>query len=284
MLPHLLTLLTLSIGHSSFFIIPFKPEQSETLKAATVSIVNHYFADSHWRTRFFVQSEKPDYELEDIMSDVIIESKDALPLDINTNTFPDRFCKVFFLDSFKSLLNIDSKTKTPHSYFSNFCRYRLIVLRLTDKSKIYYEEMFDIFERFYLEYSLVNVNILIEPIKDTVLLYTYLPFGRHHCKPPYFPIKVDEFDVERSLFPNIEMHYKHKGINLFSCTLRIAVLEFAPIIFFNNKSLTGIEGNIVSTLAEVRNFKLNITKLNLEEENSLSIAENMVIFNTIFYF
>lgn len=254
----LLIALLVPCGETSKSLIIPTDTGNEIFKAATVFLVNKYFAQNdNWRTRFIIRTEKPDFELQEFMSEILMKTNAKLVYDININTYPDNYCRVFFVDSSESL---DSFIIHTNNLYVSFCQYRLIVLKVTDKSKNYYDEMLEIVRRFFTKFSLVDVNILIEPIPGSIFLYTYFPYSEQHCRPPYYPVKIDEFDTNRRIFPNVQYHYVDKTKDFFSCVLNVGFpIRYSPMVFFNGTEIWGIEGEMVSLIAERKNFKMNLT-------------------------
>lgn len=156
---------------------------------------------------------------------------------------------------------------------TTLCPIRLVVLRITDKSKNYYDEMFKLVQFFNMK-SVLYVNILIEPIPGNVLLFSYNAYGRCHCGYPFYPIKIDEFNKDKLIFPKIESHYDEKTLDFHSCELRVGVLNVFPsILKISDNEITGLEGSMLSLIAKTRNFKMNFTFLGQDKEDHDYITE-----------
>lgn len=123
------------------------------------------------------------------------------------------------------------------------------------------------------------MNILIEPIPGKVFLYTYFPYGKSHCGPPFYPIKIDEFNVKNASFPKIARHYAEKTDNFHGCKLRVGVLNFyAPILRIRGNKLYGLEGSMLALLANIRNFTMNFTYLGEESYEYIEQTDHLVSF------
>lgn len=107
---------------------------------------------------------------------------------------------------------------------------------------------------------IVNVQVVtnINETNGEVSLQTYFPFTKDFCGQVH-PVTWNTFKNGTFLVQN--EHFPQKILNLFKCTLNVAIFNAAPYMIVTNNSgvieAEGVDGKLLMTLSEKLNFSLN---------------------------
>lgn len=123
--------------------------------------------------------------------------------------------------------------------------------------------------------TLVFTYILIQPLENSVLMYTSNPIGFHNCQGSSFLNKIDEFTIKNKDFMNKQEHYNfNRYETFFKCPMRISIFPYYPPLFFEQDGkFVGMEKSMMDLISEKLDFQINYTKfpLFLKDQNNNSI-------------
>lgn len=144
----------------------------------------------------------------------------------------------------------------------NYRGYYIIVFQFY-KDEIDLKKAFqDLFNMYILNAQILVLN---KENLEEVLIYTYFPFEENNCErinPIIWNVfKNGNFTKKKIAFPN-------KLANMNECKIKIAVFNRPPFTIFktvNNKTtISGIEGNFLTSLSKTLNFTLQIRLMTIE--------------------
>lgn len=196
---------------------------------------------------------------------------------------------VFFIDNYESFRSLFGAMKPENFEYQG---YYLVVI--TDYYKSQLSGVKSILSDFW-NIFIVNVNILTKSEDGrSAQLYTYFPYTESFCS-KVKPILWNRFEnggflIESEWFPN-------KMENLFNCSLKVVSFNIPPMMMIElrpdgNHVYKGVDGELLFTLAERMNFRINLTFMAddslkwgaLFENGTSRGAMKMVSFVFLFYF
>ncbi|XP_065365315.1 uncharacterized protein LOC135958339 [Calliphora vicina] len=169
---------------------------------------------------------------------------------------------IWFLDSFTSYRNFEQDLLDPNSYYHRN-GFFLFVYTGTEHERL--NNIKEIFRRLFNVYC-TNVNVMLM-VGRSPYLYTYFPFAKNKCHSamPEFYISFRDIQKNFSAFEVKKIIFPSKVDNMHGCELAVATWHYPPYIYVDKdpKSgeitrLHGIEGLLLSLLAEMMNFKIRI--------------------------
>ncbi|KMZ08645.1 uncharacterized protein LOC6725393 [Drosophila simulans] len=171
---------------------------------------------------------------------------------------------IWFLDSLRSYFRLEMYLNQLGSPYKRNGFFLVVYTGLEDQPM----ESLKIMFRRLLNMYVLNVNVFLQR-DETVHLYTYYPYGPHHCQsslPVYYtafqdlPAPATGFGLTKPLFPS-------KLANMHGCELVVATFEHRPYVIIEDdpktpggRSIRGIEGLIFRSLAERMNFTIKIVE------------------------
>ncbi|EDX02338.1 uncharacterized protein LOC6525395 [Drosophila yakuba] len=169
---------------------------------------------------------------------------------------------IWFLDSLRSYFRLEMYLNQLGSPYKRNGFFLVVYTGLEEQPV----ESLKIMFRRLLNIYVINVIVFLQR-DDTVHLYTYYPYGPHHCQsslPVYYtafqdlPAPATGFGLTKPLFPS-------KLGNLHGCQLVVATFEHRPYVHIEDDPKTpggriilGIEGLIFRSLAERMNFTVKL--------------------------
>lgn len=112
----------------------------------------------------------------------------------------------------------------------------------------------------WLKFTL-NVHVLTIALNDDVHLNTFFPYAKDWCGQVH-PVVWNVYRNETFIMQR--EHFPQKNVNLYQCSLRVAVFNAPPymLVFLSENGtidVDGADGNMLETLAEQLNFVINYT-------------------------
>ncbi|KAM7348599.1 uncharacterized protein ACRADG_007876 [Cochliomyia hominivorax] len=169
---------------------------------------------------------------------------------------------IWFLDSLTSYLKFENFLLKSNL---NFQRNGYFLLIYTGEENKSLSNMRVIFHRLFNLYC-INVNILLM-IDNTAKLYTYFPFKNEKCHFSKPELNISFRNIEKN-FTNYKVKrkiFENKLDNMHGCELTVATFPDAPYVMIdkdpesgNLTRLHGIEGSLLSLMAESMNFKIKL--------------------------
>lgn len=102
---------------------------------------------------------------------------------------------------------------------------------------------------------ILDVNVLVEDRVGIVKLYTYFPFTQKGCRDttPVIHNRFinGHFELSKITFPS-------KASNLWGCPVKFIAPHLPPYIAINRDRVSGVNVDILDSLAEKMNFTLEI--------------------------
>ncbi|XP_061397721.1 uncharacterized protein LOC133333420, partial [Musca vetustissima] len=187
-------------------------------------------------------------------------------------SYANREKSIWFLDSLEAYNKFERDlldTKQHHHRSGYF------ILVYTGKEADRLGNIKEMFKRLFSLY-VTNVNVMLMMGKYPYL-YTYFPFAPNKChssSPSYFASfqgveKNPNFTLGKNLFPT-------KVENMHGCSLSVITWTYLPYIVVERNeetgeliSLHGIEGSVISLLAERMNFTIEIKQPNTNDRGDI---------------
>ncbi|XP_037932776.1 uncharacterized protein LOC119667545 [Teleopsis dalmanni] len=168
---------------------------------------------------------------------------------------------IWLIDSLKAFNQLEDTLQRTHNYFQ---RNGLFTIIYTGSELERYRNIRKMFRRLFYIY-VTNINILILT-KKTVEVYTYFPFNSKVCHSSVPELYVTfEGILERENFRLPKKYFPDKLLNMHGCQLVVTTWHDPPFVFIDyfNKSgnilrIHGIEGNLLTFIAEKLNFTIRI--------------------------
>lgn len=163
---------------------------------------------------------------------------------------------VFFVDNYESFRNLFGKLQPENFEFQG---YYVVVITEYYKSQLsgvksILTDLWNIF--------IVNVNIFVKSEDGRLAqIYTYFPYSESFCA-KVKPILWNQF--ENGSFINKSDWFPNKMENLYNCSLKVVSFNIQPMMMIElhsdgNHVYKGIDGELLFTLAERMNFRINLT-------------------------
>ncbi|XP_073829015.1 uncharacterized protein [Musca autumnalis] len=220
----------------------------------------------HPQIRYQVEGElyPKDMSEENMSSDELLERF--------YKSYANREKSIWFLDSLEGYLKFERDLLDPKHHYH---RSGYFVLVYTGKEADRLNNIKEMFRRLFSIY-VTNVNVMLM-VGKYPYLYTYFPFTPNKChssNPSYFASfkgieKNANFTLGKSLFPT-------KVENMHGCTLTILTWTYLPYIVVERNeetgeliSLHGIEGSVISVLAERMNFTIRVKEPNPKDRGDI---------------
>lgn len=135
----------------------------------------------------------------------------------------------------------------------DYSGYYLIVLTPLTSKSAQYEMASKILQDCWSK-AIINVNLLMQDLQSTPIMYTYFPFAESHCE-QVIPVVLRRFTGNESppqLFVN-------KVKNMHKCKVRTIISGFQPFLMFSFNELGeysagGVDVNFLRSLSERMNF------------------------------
>lgn len=168
-------------------------------------------------------------------------------------------CNVFIIESYREFFEIYLKV-TPDVF--RFNGYYVVTLVNGFISEV--EEIFKLMWKI----QIFNVIVIFEVKNESVLVQTFKPFHDKNCADTS-PVLVNEF-TNGKFVSNVDNLFAEKMKNMHKCHVRLAVAnDMPPFVHLNllkngSSTLAGHSINLINTLSERLNFRINFTFIGAE--------------------
>ncbi|XP_029711599.2 uncharacterized protein LOC115256781 [Aedes albopictus] len=152
---------------------------------------------------------------------------------------------VFIFQHYESLKNFIPQMESTK--FDLFGYYTFVINTVTDS------QIFDTFNTFWKLKIIRTVLVVVND--DHPDLYFYTPYSRSSCGSP---------TIHHTRDPSTAQLFMQRLNNFYNCSLRLGTFQTPPFVRINsaepNRSATvsGFEGDLVTTLSGQLNFQLNV--------------------------
>lgn len=173
---------------------------------------------------------------------------------------------VLFIGQVKSFIKCFEKILTKEKFENQGI---LVLVFFEEKSEISEEKLENekvlqkVFEVMWAR-RIANVEIVLGHGRETVSVYSFLPFADKNCS-KVTPVLIKQYK-RNEILENLENFHSHKFKNLQSCPIRAGVTQNKPYIFKKESkgkiSLSGREIELVKELSRVLNFKADFKYVN----------------------
>uniref|UniRef100_A0A1I8PUX0 Putative ionotropic receptor ligand binding domain-containing protein n=1 Tax=Stomoxys calcitrans TaxID=35570 RepID=A0A1I8PUX0_STOCA len=185
--------------------------------------------------------------------------------------YANRETCVWFLDSLESYNKLEEGLLDESRHYQRHGYFLLVYTGLQVERMNHVRE---IFHRLFYIY-VINVNILMM-IGKHAYLYTYFPFSPNQCHASQPELYVSFSDIEGENFTINKTLYPNKVRNMHRCPLTIVTWNLPPFIFVEKDketgdliSLFGIEGSMITLLAELMNFTIKVVEPKPRERGNI---------------
>jgi hypothetical protein len=233
-------------------------KSSENLSNAVVEILAKFWSNKQFAVNFLVPPEENrNFKFGDFIDDVARKSfvtQKIYSVDVSKFKLKNpKRSSLFLIERFEDF------RKLCRSMNSNVFLFRGLFLIVLVGGEI--PEIRQIFELLW-QLQIYNVSVMFEDENGEVLVKTFMPFTEFNCSDTS-PVLINSFSNGKFL-NTTENFFPFKLQNLHNCPLRIATSNnaepyiFAELLPTGNFSLTGRDFNLISTLSESLNFKIEI--------------------------
>lgn len=229
----------------------------EKLSSAVVEVFAKFWSKRQFSVNFLIPEAKESFVFGDFMGKVLKKSfltQKIFTMDNESvKTGGQKRCSLFLVESFEDFLNIYASLSPKFYLFRGF--YLIVSINRE------IPELQTIFELMW-KLQIFNVNFMFEDENEKVLVKSFMPFDSQNCNNT-MPVLINTFDGEE-FTKSVSEFYPEKMKKLHNCPLRFATSNnaepyiFAKLLPNGSYSLRGRDYNLMKTLSESLNFKIDL--------------------------
>ena len=229
----------------------------DNLSAAVAEVFAKFWSKRQFSVNFLSPEAKDNLVFGDFIGKVLktsFQTQKIFTMDNESaKTGGQKRCSLFLVESFEDFLNIYA------SITSKFYLFRGFYLIVSINGEI--PELQRIFELMW-KLQIFNVNFMFEDESEKVVVKSFMPFDSQNCN-NMAPVIINTFEG-REFTKGVSEFYPEKMKKLYNCPLRFATSNnaepyiFAKLLPNGSYSLRGRDYNLMKTLSESLNFKIDL--------------------------
>ena len=167
-----------------------------------------------------------------------------------------RFANILLITNLVDFFELFKKVTHENFRASGCILLLMLEMKIEDSDKIFL---------LFWRRKFFNVNLMFRKKSEAILVETFLPYNLRKCDDST-PVIINEFK-DRMFVNGTEDFFPEKTKNLQNCPLKIAISEVAEpfiktkLLPNGSYSAHGVDIDLISTLSESLNFKLNFSHI-----------------------